>query len=147
VTIATNRSPYLIASAFVGASLGLIAYRYGVLPFIWNSSFGFLFPGLAVGFGFAARSLVRAADVERKPGMVPRMMCGLVGLAVAMGIAFWIAPPIGYAKLTVRKFPGFSIALPPTEVVSESSEYQVGKTVFKGLPARQPLLLAGIVSF
>ena len=156
MTTESSRGFYLLASVFAGAALGLIAYRFGVLPFAWKAKGSFLFPGLAAGLGVAASSMVKQRE-GRAP--IPLVVVGaLFGAGAAFGLAFLAVPALGRASLTVHEMPGFSIGLPSGEGSEQRFfEYDVGKLMLKnvggqggviavswegGAPSREDLELA-----
>lgn len=152
----SQRGFYLLASVFAGAAVGLVLYRYGMLPFVWKSKGSFLFPGLAAGLGVAAHSVVKNRD--GRPAFPLLALGGLFGAAAAFGLAFLAVPSLGRAAPTVHELPGFSIGLPPGDVPDQKFfEYDVGKLMVKnvggsggviavswegGAPSREDLELA-----
>jgi len=156
MTTESARGFYLLASVFAGAALGLVAYRFGVLPFAWTAKGSFLFPGLAAGLGVAARAVVK--DRGPRPAVPLLVVGGLVGAAATFGLAFLAVPPLSHARLTVRELPGFSIGLPSGEASEQKFfDYDVGKLMVKnvggqggviavswegGVPSREDLELA-----
>ena len=131
-TTAGSRGFYLLASVFAGAALGLVAYRFGVLPFLWKAKGSFLFPALAAGLGVAARSVIK--DREGRPALPLLLLGGLLGAAAAFGGAYLAVPPLSHARLTSYGLPGFTIGLPAGETSDQKFfEYDVGKIMVKNL--------------
>lgn len=132
MTTESSRGFYLLGSVFAGAALGLVLYRFGMLPFAWKAKGSFLFPGLAAGLGVAARSVVK--NREGRPG-APLLALGvLFGAGAAFGLAFLAVPSLGHARPTVHELPGFSIGLPPGDVPDQRFfEYDVGKLMVKNI--------------
>lgn len=123
---------YALACVLGGAALGLLVYRYGVLPFSWKAKGSFMFPALVVGLSFAARAVVK--DRGPRP-QLPLLVVGtLVGAGAAFGAAYLAVPPLGRAGMTSHELPGFSIGLPSGEAPAQRFfEYDVGKLMVKNL--------------
>lgn len=120
-----------------GVAFGLVAYRYGVLPFIWASKLQFIVPGLAAGSFMGGLQLFRQRPrPTRRSEPYPVMaMFGLfaVGFALAFGIMYKAFPTLDRTVLTKRALPGFSIALPSGEKVAEEVAYPTGKVMLKNV--------------
>ncbi len=127
-----SRGLFLLASVLAGAAVGLVAYRFGVLPFAWKAKGSFLFPALTVGLGIAARTVVK--DRPGRPGIPFLVLGGLLGAAAAFGAAYLAAPPLGHARLAAHELPGFTIGLPSGETSGQKFfEYDVGNFMVKNL--------------
>ncbi|MDB4956421.1 MAG: hypothetical protein JWO36_3990 [Myxococcales bacterium] len=122
----TRRWPYLAAVAAAGASVALLAYRFGVLPFLWRSKLSFVFPGFSAGLGVAAGTILRDLKPRRWPPLPLVIGAALAGAAVAAGLAFAFAPPLSRVVLSTRSFPGFSIDLPRGETKEKPASYTAG---------------------
>jgi hypothetical protein len=130
---AMNR--YVAAAVMWGTALGLVAYRYGMLPFDWASPWKHVLPGVAVGLVVGGSQLVRMneSDDVKRPVMV-MLALGVVGAALAFGLANLAFPTLAHADLTKRELPGFSLSLPSGgDVIENRSEYNVGKLGIKNV--------------
>jgi hypothetical protein len=113
-----------------GIAVGLIAYRYAVLPLLWSSPFRHVVIGLAVGLAVGGRALLRTRD----GGLAVLVLAGVVGAGAAFAGSYAAFPTLSRAKLEMRKFPGFSLALPGGETAQDmTSEYATGKLALKGI--------------
>jgi hypothetical protein len=123
------------ASALWGVALGLVAYRYGVLPFIWASKMRLIVPGIAAGTFMGGLQLIRQRPkpTRRSEPYPVIAMFGLfaAGFALAFGIMYAAFPSLDRTPLTKRALPGFSIALPHGEAVDEQIAYTTGKVMLK----------------
>lgn len=123
------------ASALWGVAIGLVAYRYGVMPFIWPSTMQYFIPGIAVGSFMGGLQLIRQRPKPtRRSEPYPVMgMFGLfaVGFVLAFGIMYKAFPTLDRAALTKRALPGFSIALPAGEKATEQVAYATGNVTLK----------------
>lgn len=122
----SGRIPYLVSAALGGGAVGLLVYRLAILPLTWHSSASFMLPGLCVGLGFGARSMLREYSPRIWPAFPLVALAAVAGLGAAMGFAFVLVPPPGHARLTTKELPGFSIDLPSGDVAKESLDYQTG---------------------
>lgn len=123
------------ASALWGVAFGLVAYRYGVMPFIWPSTVQYFVPGIAVGAFMGGLQLIRQRPrPTRRSEPYPVMgMVGLfaVGFVLAFGIMYKAFPTLDRVTLKKRTLPGFAIALPSGEKVSDEIAYPTGKLMLK----------------
>jgi len=121
----SSQARYIIASTALGAALGALLYRFGVVGLAWSSSASFEFPAVAASLFILGRMLTRGQDAP--PGKVPLLGAGVVGVGAAIGIAFVVVPPLAQSRLSVHTFPGFTLALPSGEIRSEDPGYATGK--------------------
>ena len=125
------------ASALWGVAFGLVAYRYGVLPFVWASKLQFIVPGLGAGCFVGGLQLIRQRPKPtRRSEPYPVMaMFGLfaAGFALAFGVMYKAFPTLDRTVLTERSLPGFSIALPRGEKVADEVAYPTGKVMLKNV--------------
>ncbi len=132
----TGQRHLFATSALWGVAFGLVAYRYGVLPFIWASKLKFIVPGLAAGCFVGGMQLLRQRprSTTRRSEPFPVMaMFGLfaAGFALAFGIMYATFPTLDRASLTKHSLPGFSIALPDGEKATEQLGYVTGNVTLK----------------
>jgi hypothetical protein len=123
------------ASALWGVAFGLVAYRYGVLPFVWASNMKFIVPGIAAGTFMGGLQLLRQrprATTRRSEPYPIIAMFGLfaAGFALAFGVMYIAFPSLDRASLTKRALPGFSLALPSGEK-TEQVAYVTGNVTLK----------------
>jgi hypothetical protein len=123
------------ASALWGVAFGLVAYRYGVLPFVWASKMQLVVPGIAAGTFMGGLQLIRQRPrPTRRSEPYPVMaMFGLfaAGFVLAFGIMYKAFPTLDRASLSKRALPGFSIALPEGEKATEQLGYVTGNVTLK----------------
>lgn len=121
-----------------GVAGGLVAYRYAVLPLLWQSPMRHVVPALALALVFGGRPLV-----ARRDGAVGSLViAGVAGAALAFGLCFAAFPTLSRAKLETRTFPGFSIGLPSGETVDDqTASYAMGKLSMKGIAGSRSVLI------
>ncbi len=121
-----SRTPYFVFAACLGVVVALGIYRFGVMPIGWRSPVAQVFQIGAPVLLFGAWQLVKPIENRQWPIalMIP---FGLLGAGLAFGGAWLIAPPLGYARLTTRDLPGFSIGFPSGDVKRETLDYSTGK--------------------
>jgi hypothetical protein len=127
-------SRYYAAAAMWGVALGAIAYRYGVLPFMWASPWKHVLPGIAIGLVVAGQQLVRSGDDRgERPGLPVLAGLGVVAAALAFGLSYLAFPTLDRVAIEKREFPGFSLAVPSGEVVENRQDYAAGKLTLKNV--------------
>ena len=121
-----------------GFAAGLVAYRYGVLPLLWQSPARHVVPAIAIALVLGGRPLV-----ARREGAVGSLvLAGVAGAALAFGLCFAAFPTLSRAKLETRAFPGFSIALPSGETIDDqTASYAMGKLAMKGIAGSRSVLI------
>jgi hypothetical protein len=113
-----------------GLGVGLLAYRYGVLPFVIENPVARSFLWVGVAFVAAARQSFRTGRGHVASGILTgeRIVAGLGAAALSFGLAFVVAPPLGYLRLEPRPFPGFVLQLPAVgELKATPSGYAQGR--------------------
>jgi hypothetical protein len=127
---AMNR--YGAAAVMWGIAAGAFAYRYAMMPLDWGSPWRHVLPGLAIGLAVAAHQLVRS-DIgkSKRPALWTLLGAGACGALIAFGLAYVAFPTLDRSALSVRRFPGFSLAIPDGEVIDDRGDYNNGKLALK----------------
>jgi hypothetical protein len=113
-----------------GFAVGLVAYRYAVLPFLWSSPWRHVVIGVAAGLLVGGRALLRRRD----GGLGGLVLAGILAAGAGFGAGYAAFPSLSRAPLTTRSFPGFSIDLPRGETVEDQSAgYATGKLIMKNI--------------
>lgn len=121
-----------------GIAVGLVLYRYAVLPLAWSSPFRHIVIGLAAGLAVGGRALLRTRD--GRLGVL--VLAGLVGAGAAFAGSYAVFPALSRARLETRTFPGFSLALPRGEIaLDQTAGYPVGKLALRGIAGSRSVLL------
>lgn len=126
---------YPIAACLWGIAVGLFAYRYGLLPLGWTSPWRHVLPGIAIGLSFGGRQLWREArdNGAMRPAAAPLVGAGLLGVALAFGAAYLAFPTLDRTSIAKRAFPGFELAIPSGEIVTDVGDYTSGKLLQKNV--------------
>ncbi|NVB85762.1 MAG: hypothetical protein HOV81_45780 [Kofleriaceae bacterium] len=133
-----NRWPAIAGACMWGIAVGLVAYRYAVLPLLWSSPWRHIVIGLAVGLAVGGRALLRT----REGSLGVLVLAGVVGAGAAFGAGYTLFPTLSRAKLETRKFPGFSLALPRGEAVQDQTAgYATGKLALRGIAGSRSVLI------
>ena len=141
--VATRPDPLHYLGAMIsGLGLGLLVYRFAVLGLAWNHSRSWLFPGLAVGAAMIGQQIARSRPGPRPP-LIGRILVGLAGAALAFGAVRFVVPPLADTRLTVRALPGFSVALPAADQVTEQLDYMTGKVELRNVASMNSGLIVG----
>lgn len=132
----SGRGSLFVASLLWGMSLALVAYRFGVMPFIWHSPMRIVVPGLATGLFMAGLQIARMRPKPTGRRSEPYPVMAMLGLFAAgfvpVFVVLWmIFPPLSQSPLTRRELPGFSLALPSGETASETVGYPAGSIMLK----------------
>lgn len=124
---------YAAVAAMWGVALGLLAYRYGMLPFMWTSGWKHILPGIAIGLAVAGQQLLRQPDETRRerPALPLLIAIGAAGALLAFGLSYLAFPTLDRISIEKREFPGFSIALPSGDVHEDRGDYSTGKLALK----------------
>ncbi len=117
--------PYVAFAACLGAALGLVAYRFGVMPIGWNGDAKTVLeygaPMLGIGGWLAVRGRTGRWPLA---AMVPALAAGG---ALAFAAAYVFVPSPARAVLTTRELPGFAIDLPSGDRRAEVLDYATGR--------------------
>lgn len=141
---------YAAAAVLWGIAVGAVAYRYGVLPFMWSSPWKHVLPGLAIGLVFAGRALTRDAENSRADGRddvrpaIPLLVAlGLAGAALAFGLSYLAFPTLNRLSLERRDLPGFSLALPSGDEIQNDKDYARGRLSLKNVGGVNGVAIVG----
>jgi hypothetical protein len=130
----SGRVAILVPALLWGLALGLVAYRFGVLPFILASRLTWLVPGLSVGLFMGGLQLFRQRPKRTRRSepfpLMPMLGVGGAGFAVSFGIMYVAFPSLSRTPLTKRALPGFSLALPAGDS-TEQLGYPTGNVMLK----------------
>jgi len=139
------RTSLYLAAVLWGISFSLFAYRFAVMPLIWQSPMRIVLPGIACGLFMGGLQIARmrskqpdispaSSGRQRRSQPIPLMaMLGLFGLGFlpVFGLMWALFPPLSRAPLAKRDLPGFSIALPAGEKVTDAVTYPAGSVMLK----------------
>lgn len=117
---------YAIFATCAGLAVGLMAYRFTAMPFVWHSALSKIFAILPPALFFGTWQLVRKQKMALWPWKIVTA-CALAGTVLALGVSYLIAPPLGAAKLFTRSLPGFSLEIPKSETKAEILDYAQGR--------------------
>ena len=125
---ATKKWPWLVAAVLGGIAAGSAAYRFGFSGLgLSGGTRGTVLLAIMIIAASGASRIVRMNRSEMTPAPIPMVVVmSILGLAFGVGIGVAVAPPLGYQMLTVRQFPGFSIALPSGDESTAPSTYNQG---------------------
>ncbi|HSD86471.1 MAG TPA: hypothetical protein VLB44_03115 [Kofleriaceae bacterium] len=130
----SGRVAILVPALLWGLALGLVAYRFGVLPLILESRLTWLIPGLSVGLFMGGLQLFRQRPKRTRRSepfpLMPMLGVGGAGFAMSFGIMYVAFPSLSRTPLTKRALPGFSLALPAGES-TEQLGYPTGNVILK----------------
>jgi len=130
----SGRVAILVPALFWGLALGLVTYRFGVLPFILQSTLTWVVPGLSMGLFIGGLQLFRQRPRRTRRSepfpLMPMLGVGGAGFAVSFGVMYVAFPELSRAPLTRRALPGFSLALPAGES-TEQLGYPTGNVMLK----------------
>lgn len=137
----SGRAPYLVFAACLGAAVGLLVHRFGVMPLRWDSPLARIFEIGAAILVAVSWQVMRHVQPKRWPWGA---MAGVVvasGGAVALISSLLIPRGGGSADgLTPTKLPGMSLSLPAGVEKRKTVGYATGELVLAEVASKSGVL-------
>lgn len=127
------RAIHFVSAVLVGLGIGVFAYRFAILGFMWQGEAKWLFPAIGAGLVAAGFKLQSTDTQSERPAVATRVALAIVGITASMGLLFLIVPPLSDISLARKAMPGFSFDAPTAKADIEVVDYNTGTITWKKL--------------